>query len=254
MRITESQLRRIIREEIIGEAPLDDIITYDVNLRQPRVRSPSVAHPRSRSRYKRVSGKSYMDIARDLMRSTKDNWVIITPSDTGRIKLTLDSARFKEWLEEKRKQHPAGTIFALVGIAPLDNDFRTPEWSVIHDLFGHALEEEFGRRRPQMTSIPDELVWALHRSLPRELQISKSRKDQLPDVLAAILLGDLTHDAAHQVAEDYVAELPPADSEDGSHFEDQLREHSELIDSMFAAVDEFVEDARAAGFVELKPW
>ena len=254
MRITEGALRRIIREEIIGEAPLDDIITYDVDQRPRRLRSPSVAHPRSRSRYKRVSGKGYMDIARDLMRSTKDNWVIITPSDTGRIKMTLDSTRFKEWLEEKRKHHPPGTIFALVGIAPLDNDFRTPEWSVIHDLFGHTLEEELGQRRPQMTSIPAELVWALHRSLPRELQISKSRKDQLPDVLSAILLGDLTPDTAHQVAKDYVAELLPADSGGGSRFESQLREHSELIDNIFAVVDEFVEDARAAGFVELKPW
>lgn len=253
MRITERQLRRIIREEIISETPLDDIITYDVNRRPPRVRSPSVAHPRSRSRYRRVSGKSYMDIARDLMRSTNDNWVIITPSDTGRSNKTLDTIQFKEWLEEQRKQHPPGTIFAYAGISPLDNDFKTPEWSLIHDLFGHSLEEALARR-PDVNSIPDKLVWALHKTLPRVLQISRYSADQLPDVLAAILLGDLTPPAAHAVAEDLVTQSFPDELRGTPAFERMLRKYTEDIDNMFAVVDEFVEGARATGFVELKPW
>ena len=30
--------------------------------------------------------------------------------------------------------------------------------------------------------------------------------------------------------------------------------NAEIIDGMFAAVDEFITDARSAGFVNLKPW
>ena len=255
MRITEEQLRRIIREELIGEAPLDDIITYDVNQRQRSERTPSIAHPSTRSRYKRASGRSYMDIARDLMRSTKDNWVIITPSDTGKSALTVKSAGFKDWLAEKRKQHPAGTIFALSMLGPLGGDFRTPEWSVIHDLLGHSVEASVeGPDGARMRMTPPELLLALHGSLPRELQTSKNKSDLLPDILAAILLGRFSLDAAHKTSEDFVAGLWPAELRSGPNFERSRREHAERVDYMFAAVDEFVEGARAAGFVELVPW
>lgn len=255
MRITESQLRRIIREGLIGEAPLDDIIAYDVNQRQKSERTPSIAHPRSRSRYKRASGRGYMDIARDLMRSTKDNWVIITPSDTGKSALTVKSDGFKEWLAEKRKQHPAGTIFAFSSLSPFGGDFKTPEWSVIHDLLGHSVEASAeGPDGARMRMTPPELLLALHGSLPRELQVSRNKGDLLPDILAAILLGRLSLDTAHKISEDFVAGLWPAELRSGPNFERSRREHAERVDYMFAAVDEFVEDARSAGFVELIPW
>ena len=257
MRITEGQLRQIIREELIGEAPLDDIITYDVNQRQKSERTPSIAHPSTRSRYKRTSGASYMDITRDLMRSTKDNWVIITPSDTGKSALTVKSDGFKEWLAEKRKQHPTGTIFAFSSLSPLGGDFKTPEWSVIHDLLGHSVEASVEDAEGDWIlwlDADERLLGALHGSLPRELQTSKNKSDLLPDILAAILLGRFNLDTAHKISEDFVAGQWPAELRNGPNFERSRREHSERVDYMFAAVDEFVEDARSAGFVELVPW
>ena len=256
MRITEGQLRQIIREELIGEAPLDDIITYDVNQRQRSERTPSIAHPSTRSRYKRTSGASYMDIARDLMRSTKDNWVIITPSDVR--DLTVDSPRFKEWLAEKRKQHPAGTIFALVGQSPVSGDFKTPAWAVIHDLLGHSIENSGSvdrMRRARAVEGARELRLALHSALPRELQTSKDKKDHLPDILAAILLGRLDPDTAHRISKEYVTRRRDEHGDYyGENFKSAVRQHDEIIEVMFAAVDEFITDARTAGFVNLKPW
>jgi len=256
MRITEGQLRRIIREEIIGEAPLDDIITYDVNQRQRSERTPSVAHPSTRSRYKRTSGASYMDITRDLMRSTKDNWVIITPSDTGMSDLTVGSPRFKEWLAEKRTQHPAGTIFAFVSVPPVGGDFKTPAWAVIHDLLGHSIENSGPvDRMRRVRWAPRELRLALHSALPRELQVSKSKDDKLPDILAAILMGRLDPDTAHRISKEYVTRRRDDHGDYyGEGFKSAVRQHDEIIDGIFAAVDEFVTEARAAGFVNLKPW
>jgi hypothetical protein len=256
MRITESTLRRIIREEIIGEAPLDDIITYDVNQRQRSERTPSVAHPSTRSRYKRTSGASYVDITRDLMRSTKDNWVIITPSDTGMSDLTVGSPRFKEWLAEKRTQHPAGTIFAFVSTPPVGGDFKTPAWAVIHDLLGHSIENSGPvDRMRRVRWAPRELRLALHSALPRELQVSKSNDDKLPDILAAILMGRLDPDTAHRISKEYVTRRRDDHGDYyGEGFKSAVRQHDEIIDGMFAAVDEFVTEARAAGFVNLKPW
>ena len=196
-----------------------------------------------------------MDIARDLMRSTKDNWVIITPSDTGKSALTVKSDGFKEWLAEKRKQHPAGTIFAFSNLSPLGGDFKTPEWSVIHDLLGHSVEASAeGPDGARMRRTPPELLLALHESLPRELQISRNKSDLLADILAAILLGRLSLDTAHKISEDFVAGLRPAELRSGPSVERSRREHAERVDYMFAAVDEFVEGARSAGFVELIPW
>jgi hypothetical protein len=252
MRITEGQLRRIIREEIIGEAPLDDIIKYNVTQRQRSERTPSIAHPSTRSRYKRTHGAGYMDIARDLMRSTKDNWVIITPSDTGNNYLTVNSPRFKEWLDEKRTQHPAGTIFAFVSGTPVGGDFNTPAWAVIHDLLGHSIESNTAAVR--MRRIPRALRLALHSALPSELQISENRDDVLPDILAAILLGRLDIDTAHRISKDYVSQHRDEQDRRGEFFERAVRQHEDIIDDMFAAVDEFVTDARAEGFVDLKPW
>ena len=253
MRITESTLRRIIREELIGETPLDDIITYDVNQRQRSERTPSIAHPSTRSRYKRTSGASYVNIARDLMRSTKDNWVIITPSDVR--DLTVDSPRFKEWLTEKRKQHPAGTIFALVSTSPVGGDFKTPAWAVIHDLLGHSIENSGVDRMRRAREVPRELRLALHSALPRELQVSKDQNDNLPDILAAILLGRLDPDTAHRISKEYVTRRRDEHGDYyGENFKSAVRQHDEIIDGMFAVVDEFVTDARSAGFVNLKPW
>lgn len=270
MRITEGQLRRMVREELIREAPLDDIVAYDARRFGDGEEVPSIAHPRTRPTQKRYADGKYTDIARDLMRSAKDNWVIITPSDVRSSHVTVDSPRFKEWLEEKRREHPPGTIFAFVRSGPIPGDYSSPKWQVLHDLIGHTLEELWKRHPNFNRSNPDirrELRRELHAVLPRRFKISPSSpSDALPDILTAILLGKLSRESAYAVGDrlsrkilgpedDHPTEVSPDDrraAEDA--FEIMFHSTRATIDGMFETVEWWLDSAREHGFVELNPW
>lgn len=252
MRITESQLRRIIREALLSEVPLGDIIPHDIPPSERRRDSgkgmpwrdrPSIAHPASRSQDEKHAGGGYLEIAKDLMLTARDNWVIITPDDyTDNRSKGKD---FIEWLDSKRKQYPPDTIFAFVGQGSYPDDARTPEWNIVHDLFGHTLEQVYQRRpsRPPLVKGEDITV-ALHRALPGRYRISTDSRDQVPDILAAILLEVLTPEAAHRVIEESFGDRSP---------EETAYAHSE-VDLMFKAVESWLTEARRKRIVDLVPW
>jgi hypothetical protein len=245
MRVTESALRRIIREELLSEAPLDDIVPVDLPNTTPEERGrPTVAHPETRT--DRIqSHAEFTGIARDLMRSTKDRWVIITFSSVGRWR-RMNIADRATWIEQEKEKYP-GAILAFVNATPVSGDYTTPKWVVVHDLMGHSIETiwaaEYGNK---LGLVPFAIINALHDELPEEFRISDSPEDRIPDILAGILLEKLTLEQARRATAPVIAS--PDLSEESR---ENLRR---MVESMFAATEMWLEDARAAGFVNLKPW
>lgn len=252
-RIAEGYLRRIIREELLNETPFDQFITPSEPpvtpsyKKQPNYKQhPSIAHPLTRSKEQKYEGEKYIDVVKDLMRNTKDNWVIITPNDV-RDRARLGTDEFNEWLRIEKERRP-GTIFAFAASMPLPGDENTPQWAVVHDLLGHTLDEFWqrhgGRRREK--AIPEsKIVSQLHRVLPIKYRMSYESGDMMPDVLAGILLGALTHDRAREVV---------GEEFQNSATDEEIAEAQEHVDHMFRDVKAWLKNARADGFVVLAPF
>jgi hypothetical protein len=201
MRITESKLRRIIREEILKEAPpLIDMPSFENPFTLDRS-EPSIGHPRTRSRRPRYRRGGYDAIARELMSDTEDKWVIVTLTDFRRAKQVIETDAFKAWLRERG--YPPGTRVLVVGGTPMKGDFRTPAWQIAHDIFGHAIEYEWFRfvRDHRVSDKAIETVTrALHGALPKGMQLAnRNESDIVPDILGAILLRKFDRETAMQV-------------------------------------------------------
>lgn len=258
MRITEGQLRRIIREELLSEAPLDDIVPVDLPGRKPSAgrRRPTIAHPATREDGIQ-SHADFTGIARALMKSTADRWVIIAFSDVGQW-LSMTSSQKDTWIALEKLKYP-GALLAIAEAEPMPGDYTTPKWAVIHDLLGHTLDRFWKEQIGKLVDLwlnPGEKylsAWmtpeaeaALHGSLPQESSISDKPADYTADIMAAILLGHLTHAAADQILVDVIDDTKLSDLA-----ADKLRE---CVDSMFRAVDEWLAHAREKGSVILAPF
>ena len=235
MRITEGQLRRIIREEILNEAPpLIDMPTFENPFTLDRS-EPSIGHPRTRSRRPKYRRGGYDAIARELMKDTEDNWVIITLSDFRRAKQIIKADAFKAWLEEKG--YPPGTRVLVVAGTPVKGDFRTPAWQIAHDIFGHAIEYEwfsFVRDHRVSDVTVAKITNALHGALPKEMQLSRPRaqgpSDIVPDILGAILLRKFDQETAMQVVDGLAGDDPVAG-----------RYYAMLVKGLFDSVDKWLQ-------------
>jgi hypothetical protein len=235
MRITEAQLRRIIREEILNEAPpLIDMPSFENPFTLDRS-EPSIGHPRTRSRRPRYRRGGYDAIARELMRDTRDDWVIITLTDFRRVKQFVETDEFKVWLREK--DYPPGTRVLVVAGTPVKGDFRTPAWQIAHDTFGHAIEYEWFRfvRDHRVSDKAIETVTrALHGALPKGMQLSRPRAqgtlDIVPDILGAIILGKFDQETAMQVVDELAGDDPVAG-----------RYYAMLVKGLFDSVDKWLE-------------
>lgn len=253
MKISEKELRQLVREALFNEGPFDEFMTSSgpsippVWKQKPdykKSQRSSIAHPSKRGKDKLYKGEKYTDIVKDLMSSTQDNWVIITPDDVWDYN-HFKPGELEEWLRNKKK--PAGTIFAYAAGIPMRGDERSPQWAVVHDLIGHTLERVWqygGGRRPE--KIPEsEIAAVLHKALPSKYQISNNPADILPDVFAAILLGALTPGLAREVVGEQFL---------NSRTDEEIADAQERVDAMFSDVDSWLEKARADGFVMLAPW
>jgi hypothetical protein len=230
-------VKMLVREMILRETPLDDIISYDEAPRagaattwQPDVARPSIAHPKRRDASPEFAGEKYVEVARELMKSTKDNWVIVTLSDISSIIDGWDDSDVSNWVDTVRPNYPKNTIFAVAVTEPMSGDYSTPRWGVLHDLFGHSLSTNI---RPSTNPGLEE---AVHNVLPQELQISDDLGDFLPDILVAILLGKLTKKQALSVCV----------KNDGYD--------AECVSSWFDGTNEWLEDARRSGYITLNTW
>lgn len=95
MRITESALRQIIREEILNEVPLDFAGNYEV----PPDEGDSPTYTRSARKaigYAGLKKKAYALNAKVMLQDTQHSWAIIALSDTRFAERTIKKTRVQE--------------------------------------------------------------------------------------------------------------------------------------------------------------
>ena len=199
MRISESRIRQIIREEVrraLREAPLDDLVGYQVGADE----EPSIGHDM-------VQSPTFVNRVKGFMSKTGDHWVIITVNNTKNIRSEVRSDRFRSWL--MGRNYDPGAKVLVVGSESQPDDFKTSKWFV-HDVIGHVVGERFiqdqkyggpgGWIRAQKAL---GLIVRLHAWLVQhEAPVSNARDqfDMLYDLFASIVLGDITRDQALELA------------------------------------------------------
>jgi len=204
MRITESILRQLIREEILSEDPLDFAGNFNV-LPDP---GDSPTYTRSATKAIGHAGfkkKAYALNAKVMFQDTQDSWAIVSLSDTRFAERTIKKPEFKLWLKEKGIT--SGTkILVVAGRHPDPVDFKSVRCAIGHDIIGHTLANASDSTRPNIwkriinnwrdsydvdiDDIAERAVWS---SMSRDLKVG-GIDDALPDILFAIFRGKLNKD------------------------------------------------------------
>ena len=220
MKITEAQLRRIIREELIREAPLGGgerslpLTPYRQHEENPIPDfDPDVIY----------QSVGYTDAdknrpeAVELFSEIPENWDIIPIDDIENVKALVNSVPFRAEIE--RRKYPPGTKILVVGTPPFGGDYTETKWAIRHDIIGHTIDRaafsgELGeiyrnsnkyysdlRRyteksvsleddQRQPVNSPEFSIW---KSLPEESQLG-STGDIFPDIYASIFFGEITEE------------------------------------------------------------
>ena len=240
MRITESALRKIIREEILNEIPLDFAGNYEV----PPDEGDSPTYTRSAPRaigYAGLKKKAYALNAKVMFQDTQNSWAIVSLSDTRFAERTIKKTEFKLWLKEQGIT-PETKILVVAGRHPDPGDFKSVRWAVGHDIIGHTLENFtqhvlVARYALLIEKIVEKAVWS---SMSRDLRTGGA-DDILPDVLFAIFRGKLNKDTAIQAATVAIEkrisdnEREPGDSETWART---------VVDNYFQSVNDWVASVR----------
>ncbi len=242
MRITETLLRRIIREELLSESPPGYIDYFENPLSQDTT-SPSIGYPRTRSRRPKYRKGGYENIARELMKDIEDNWVVVSLSDFRYAKDVIKTEAFKTWLNQK---YPGYRVIIAAG-RNYKGDIRTPHWQIAHDIIGHSINQIWGRYQYDQF-IPGDVqaaaISALHRALPDEMRIAPARGDDTaPDILAAIMLNRFSREEA-------MAVIDRLSGDD----ETARRVYTMLVDSMFESVDRWLSQEDEDGIIIARPF
>lgn len=208
--MTYSIIRALIREQIIFETPLMDVIPFknraaskerkaDLGDFHPYQKAkPAIGYKISRkfkgSEEKRR--KDFADVAKVLLSNSYDNWYVIvlndvgdTDSATSHAYEVVESDEFKKWISSLNI--PKGSKIIVPSSSRVDRDYLSPEWQIAHDVIGHSIMKHLQLKLwYDLQSIDDcrlfhrEVVWE---TLPDEFKISKHNKiDRLPDIFAAI--------------------------------------------------------------------
>ena len=244
MSISQKVLRSLIREILLKETPLIDMPVY------PYYSSSdfSISHPFNRSQKGNYEAK-----AKELMKNTKDNWVLMT----GPFSFSKPVEDYEKWIEGKN--YPPGTLVIFVDSSPMKGDYDTPIWQIVHDIFGHSILSFFTRK--EVEDIGDTIAKYLLRLLPKEYQNiwdPEGNNDALSTVLGAIFTGKLKRqrvDAAlPKYMNDIIAEVNSKDFTSA----DVMR----CVATMFTSVEAWTQDLRndainAKGGVKvnfISPW
>ena len=257
MRITESKLRQLIREEILSEVPLDFAGNYEVKPDEgdsptyTRSATPAIGH----AGFKK---KAYALNAKVMFQDTQNSWAIVSLSDTRFAERTIKKPEFKLWLKEQGIT--SGTkILVVAGRHPDPGDFKSVRWAIGHDIIGHTLEnftrsilasrnslfrstirdieEQFSSSSYDIENIVEKAVWS---SMSRDLRIGGA-DDILPDVLFAIFRGKLNKDTAIEAAAVAIEERIPANEREPGDPETWART---VMDHYFQSVNVWVASVR----------
>lgn len=213
MHITEGQLRRIIREELINEVPFagDAPLTpFPQHRKQPRPdNSPTYSVG-----YKDADKNRPEAIK--LFSGTSDNWDIIPVENVRNLEELVEDEDFKA--EIISRHYPPGTKILIVATKPYEGDYTETKWAIRHDIIGHTIdkavsEDKFGtayrvegyREDLKTYADPEEISYftdnhaydekksaeyAIWRAMPEENQLGGDG-DVLADIYAAIFFGDI---------------------------------------------------------------
>jgi hypothetical protein len=253
MSISQKVLRSLIREMLLKETPLIDMPVYPNS--SPDISRVSVSHPATRS-----TKGNYEAKAKELMKNTKDNWVLIT-GNTNTNNFSKSSEDYEKWIEGKN--YPPGTLVIFVDSSPLEGDSNTPIWQIVHDVFGHSIQnlfvQSFDKEINDMgvaEEIGEEVAQFMMTLLPKEYQIvwnSEFASDALPTVLGAIFTEKLKRQRVNAA----LPELLGKQIFDASN--DEIKS---CVDIMFRSVEEWTQNLRnrainAKGGVKvnfISPW
>lgn len=220
MKITEEQLRRIIREELIREAPLGGgESSLPLTPYRQHEEDPSADFDSGES----FHSVGYADVDKNrpetvnLFSETPDNWDIIPVDDVTNIYALVNSEPFRA--EIRRREYPLGTKILVVGTPPFPGDYTETKWAFRHDIIGHTIDRaafsgdlgelyrnsnkyysDLRRYTEKSVSLEDDQrqpvnspEFSIWKSLPEESQLG-STGDIFPDIYASIFFGEITEE------------------------------------------------------------
>jgi hypothetical protein len=217
---------------------LSDFRTYDEG-------GASEPSPETAIGYEAAGIRGEIDLAKRLMEKTKDKWIIIAPNVARRAREIVKTDEFRTWLEEK--DYPADAKILLVGTKKfLSDDFISGDW-ILHDIIGHSIDKVFSakygstaRRIEEELSgygIIEDMLVALHNSIPDGIRLSKYRTDMMPDIFAAIFFGHINRSVIDSVK----AKLETMSKYVG-RVEREVKEAVETMNTIFEVPEEWMRE------------
>ena len=220
MSMTYKLIRALIREQILSETPLMDIIPYKAGKPEGNFSSdtsPSIGYrlPSKLKGTEKEKRKQFTDAAKVLLADSEDNWYIIVLKyaklqNRGYLSDDIiNSPDFKSWTSSLRI--PKGSKIIVPVDPNYEGDYLGPEWQIVHDIIGHTTANAYGGGTKEFreglqhiydfwTRMDESIVW---NTLSKEFKISKRNKeDRIPDIYAAIFANKLDKQLAAKVIDE----------------------------------------------------
>ena len=215
-------IRLLIRETLLSETPLMDIIPYKAGKPEGNFSSdtsPSVGYrlPSKLKGTEKEKRKQFTDAAKVLLADSEDNWYIIVLKyaklqNRGYLSDDIiNSPDFKSWTRSLRI--PKGSKIIVPVDPNYEGDYLGPEWQIVHDIIGHTIANAYGGGTKEFreglqhiynfwTRMDESIVW---NTLSEEFKISKRNKeDRMPDIYAAIFANKLNKQAAANAIDEHL--------------------------------------------------
>jgi len=147
MRITEGQLRRIIRETILNEVPLGGNSPF-TPIERPSTKAPVAVDQQDDDDIEDIEDPPIYSVgysnasenrpeAIKLFEKIPDNWDIIPVENVDNLAAFVRSKEFTQ--EIASRNYPKGTKILVIGSQPAEDDFTESEWVIRHDIIGHTI-------------------------------------------------------------------------------------------------------------------
>jgi hypothetical protein len=194
-------------KKFINEGPFDEIGsgTYDVETKPIIRRTAQEKQQRKSIGYDRFKkDKKFISSVKSLMGKTKDNWIFIFPKDKYTVIYEDYRIKLEEWLKEKLNDPKYNnSIVLVVAESPLSEQDNTDANWLLHDLIGHDIGNQyFPQTEVKLNKDVDiDFIEDIHQNLlTRDTSPATANFDKIYDILAAIVLGELTKDKLTEYA------------------------------------------------------
>lgn len=218
MKISQRQLRQLIREFAMNEMPLS-FGDFTSSGGTPRG-SASIGR-------KALSDPMGLEAAQVLFKNIDEDWFIVTLEDTAQPEVTIQTPEFRQWLDERGA---GDSRVIVVADAPLEGDFDDVLWAIGHDVVGHGIWQLLNDHIPAELDPIQSVTMssAIHQILPEGLRLG-GEGDVEPDILAGLFLGELDPDVALDAAASAISDDP-----------DPHGPASMLVDAYLAAIADWI--------------